>query len=74
MPRSHWCLGVLQNVRCVRPSSRAPAFSDFARWQQDQADGVVYLSLLDGLKDAAMTRNPTHDVDIWKPEMFWMAA
>uniref|UniRef100_A0A7S2C3D1 Uncharacterized protein n=1 Tax=Florenciella parvula TaxID=236787 RepID=A0A7S2C3D1_9STRA len=44
------------------------------RYAEDEAAGKVYFDFLPGLYDAAVTRNPTHHLEDWQADMFWMSA
>jgi hypothetical protein len=45
----------------------------FTRWRADTAAGRTYLSLRDGLRDAATRWVVTHRWEDWKWEMLWMS-
>ena len=44
------------------------------RYAADEAAGKVYLPFWRGLVDAATTRIPTHALEDWRADMFWMTA
>ena len=44
------------------------------RYADDEAAGKVYFDFWPGLRDAATTRHPTHELADWKAGMFWMTA
>lgn len=45
-----------------------------SRYQEDEAAGKVYFDFIDGLMDAATTRNKTHLLGDWNADMFWMTV
>ncbi len=44
----------------------------WARWVADEAQGRVYLSLLQGAIDASSRWTVTHSWEVWKTEVTWM--
>ncbi len=44
----------------------------WARWVADEAQGRVYLSLLQGAVDASSRWTVTHSWEVWKTEVTWM--
>lgn len=46
----------------------------FARWLEDEAAGRRYLTIADGVVDAATRWVVTHDWSIWQGEVVWMTA
>jgi len=58
-----------------------PAFNFFVdvpmyleRYHTDERQHKHYFHFFDGLVDAAVRRVPTHQVEDWKQDMFWMGA
>ena len=44
------------------------------RYRADEEAGKEYFDFLPGLRDAATTRVPTHALEDWREDMFWMTA
>jgi hypothetical protein len=43
-----------------------------ARWRDGRRNGVRYLPLMEGLKDALQRRRVAHRWSEWRPEVLWM--
>ena len=44
-----------------------------ARWQYARSNGVRYLSLKEGLRDALQRRRIAQRWSEWRPEVLWMS-
>ena len=47
--------------------------SPYTRWVADEAQGRVYLSVLQGAIDASSRWTVTHSWEVWKTEVTWMS-
>jgi hypothetical protein len=76
MPAASRILSVLGMVACAGAAFLMLAVDVpmyLARWRHARSDGVRYLSLKEGLRDALQRRRIAHRWGEWRPEVPWMS-